>query len=46
MKLTLDGIKNKKEWEEAGIALPSYDIEKVVENTKKAPVWEIGRAHV
>ena len=39
MKLTLDGIKNKKEWEEAGIALPSYDIEKVVENTKKAPVW-------
>ena len=39
MKLTLDGIKNKKEWEEAGIALPSYDIEKLVENTKKAPVW-------
>ena len=39
MKLTLEGIKNAKEWEAAGITLPSYDIEKVVENTKKAPVW-------
>lgn len=39
MKLTLEGIKNRSEWEAAGIALPSYDIEKVVENTKKAPSW-------
>lgn len=39
MKLTLEGIKNRSEWEAAGIALPSYDIEKVAENTKKSPVW-------
>lgn len=39
MKLTLEGIRNKREWEEAGIALPSYDVEKVAENTRKAPVW-------
>ena len=39
MKLTLEGIKNRSEWEAAGIALLSYDIEKVAENTKKSPVW-------
>lgn len=39
MKLTLEGLKNRQDWEAAGIALPSYDIEKVAENTKKAPVW-------
>ena len=31
MKLTLDGIKDKKSWEAAGVVLPSYDIEKVKE---------------
>ena len=39
MKLTLEGLKNRQDWEAAGIALPSYDIEKVVENTKKSPTW-------
>ena len=39
MKLTLEGLKNTKDWEAAGIVLPSYDVEKVAENTKKAPVW-------
>ena len=39
MKLTLEGLKNKQDWEAAGIALPSYDIKKVAENTKKAPAW-------
>mgnify|MGYP000998140819 CR=1 FL=1 len=34
MKLTLDGIKDKKSWEAAGVVLPSYDIEKVKEETK------------
>ena len=37
MKLTLEGLKNTQEWEAAGIALPSYDVEKVAENTRKAP---------
>ena len=39
MKLTLEGLKNTKDWEAAGIVLPSYDVEKVAENTQKAPVW-------
>ena len=25
MKLTLEGLKNKQDWEAAGIKLPSYD---------------------
>ena len=27
MKLSLEGLKNKGEWEAAGIALPGYDVE-------------------
>ena len=29
MKLTLDGIREREEWEKAGIVLPGYDVEKV-----------------
>lgn len=39
MKLTLEGLKNRSEWTEKGYQLPSYDIEKAAEATKKAPVW-------
>jgi len=39
MKLTLEGLKDREAWQAAGIKLPSYDIGKVAENTKKAPVW-------
>lgn len=39
MKLTLEGIQDKRAWEEAGIGLPSYDAEKVAEITKKSPAW-------
>lgn len=39
MKLTVDGIKNRALWEEAGIALPGYDVEKASEKAKKEPVW-------
>ena len=39
MKLTLNGIKETAAWEAAGIKLPSYSIEQVAEETKKAPVW-------
>lgn len=39
MKLSIEGIKDKKEWEKAGIKLPSYDVEKVATATKEAPVW-------
>lgn len=39
MKLKVDGIKNRVPWEEAGIALPGYDVEKASEKAKKEPVW-------
>ncbi len=39
MRLTLEGIRDKDAWEKAGIKLPSYDVEKVYEQTKKTPVW-------
>ena len=37
MKLTLDGIKDKKSWEAAGVVLPSYDIEKVKRKKQRNP---------
>lgn len=39
MKLTLAGIKETAAWEAAGVKLPSYDVAKVAEETKKAPTW-------
>ena len=39
MKLSIDGIKDKTAWEEAGIQLPAYDVRKVAENTKASPEW-------
>ena len=39
MKLSLNGIKNRSEWEAAGIVLPGYDVKAVAEQAKKAPRW-------
>ena len=39
MKLSYEGIKNRIDWENAGIKLPDYDPEKLAERTKKSPVW-------
>ena len=39
MKLSLEGLKDVQAWKEAGVVLPSYDIQAVKEATKKAPVW-------
>lgn len=39
MQLNLKGIKETELWKNAGIVLPSYDVEKVVADTKEAPVW-------
>ena len=39
MKLTLEGLKEKSSWEAVGVALSSYDVASVAEETKKAPVW-------
>ena len=39
MKLSLEGLKDPKAWQEAGISLPSYDVAEVQERTRKAPRW-------
>lgn len=39
MKLRIDEIKNTVQWEEKGFELPKFDIEKMVDNTKKNPQW-------
>ena len=39
MKLTMEGIKDQKAWEQAGIKLPGYDVEAVAAKAKEAPVW-------
>ncbi len=39
MKLNLKSLENKAVWQEKGYALPGYDVNKVSENSKKAPRW-------
>ncbi len=39
MKLTYEGIRDRKSWEQAGIELPTYDVEAVSEKARKDPVW-------
>lgn len=39
MKLSNDGLKIKDNWLEKGYELPTYDIEKVKENTMGTPTW-------
>ena len=39
MKLTMEGIKDQKAWEQAGIKLPGYDVEAVAAKAKEVPVW-------
>ena len=39
MRLTRDGIKDCTAWEQAGIALPGYDVEAVSEKAKEEPGW-------
>lgn len=38
MKLSNEGIKSG-DWKEKGYKIPALDREKVIENTRKAPVW-------
>lgn len=39
MRLTIDGLKEKESWGKVNISLPTYDVEAVVERTKKSPMW-------
>ena len=37
MKLSLNGIKNKSDWEATNITLPGYDVEAAAEKQKQLP---------
>ena len=39
MKLTLQGLANRKEWLQAGFQLPTFDYPVVSARTRKAPCW-------
>ena len=39
MKINISGLKDKSFWQDKGYVLPDFDIEKVRENTLKAPIW-------
>jgi len=39
MKLSYEGLLEKKAWEDAGIALPNFDAKALAAATRKAPVW-------
>ena len=39
MELTLKGIKERENWEKAGIKMPAFDIENMRKNTAENPVW-------
>ena len=39
MKLSREGIKDRKAWEEAGVSLPSYNYEAAQDKAKASPEW-------
>lgn len=39
LELNREGLKNKTSWEKAGIALPLFDIEKMIRETERSPEW-------
>lgn len=39
MKLTREGIANPQPWLDKGYHLPQYDIDAMIEKTKRAPFW-------
>ena len=39
MKISLQGILNRRQWEEKGYALPRYDVEQIAKTTKENPFW-------
>ena len=39
MKLTREGIRDRQSFEQAGIRLPSYDVDALAARTIAAPVW-------
>ncbi len=47
MKLSLEGISSRAQWDAAGIALPRFDIAAMRDETLKAPAWvHIGAGNI
>lgn len=39
MKISIEGIEDRSQWEEKGYTLPTYDIEKMKRETRENPFW-------
>lgn len=39
LQLNRKGLKDKKNWERVGIALPAFDVEEMARETERAPEW-------
>ena len=39
MRLNNEGLKDRAAWEKAGVRLPAYDREEMIENTLQEPTW-------
>jgi fructuronate reductase len=39
MKLDLESLKSKEQWETAGIKLPGFDIDKMLSSSHEEPIW-------
>lgn len=39
LELTLEGLKNREAWKEAGVVLPEYNVNEMIAHTKANPVW-------
>ncbi len=39
MNMNLNSLKNKTEWQNAGVTLPEFDVKEVIESTRKNPKW-------
>ena len=39
MKLTVESLRNRSEWESAGIRIPCYDVSALQQRTLEKPRW-------
>ena len=39
MRLNIESLQDKAFWQNCGVTIPQYDIGKVADNTKEAPIW-------
>ncbi len=39
LKLNKESLKNRSAWEKAGVELPSFDLDAMIESTNENPIW-------